>query len=78
MSESRLDQQTTLLLDELAVGVEHGEYNSVHEALGVILEEFEEFKAEIFKNDTARAVEEARQVAATALRFCLEFDRREY
>lgn len=50
-----------------------GPYASTHEALAVILEEFEEFKTEVFRNNNKRAVEEARQVAATTLRFCIEF-----
>lgn len=66
--------ETGLMLAELVGGREKfGRYQTRHEALGVILEEFDEFKAEIYSNNTAAAVKEARQVAATALRFCFEF-----
>jgi len=47
--------------------------NSCHEGLAVIEEEFEELKAEVFKNSVSRDVcrlrEEARQLGAMAVRF---------
>ncbi len=69
-----MEAEQVALEKEVLRGVElHGHYQSTHEALGVILEEWDEFKVEIKKNDNERAVVEARQVAATALRFCIEF-----
>lgn len=48
-------------------------FNSAHEGLAVIWEEFEELKGEVFKNDNsrskARMAQEACQVAAMAVRF---------
>lgn len=50
-------------------------YHSPHEALGVLLEEFEEFKAEVMRHniakgrDTRTAMrEELKQIAAVAIR----------
>lgn len=51
----------------------HGPYASSHEALGVILEEFEEFKDAVKANDPEAALKEATHLAATALRFYIEF-----
>lgn len=50
-----------------------GLYASSHEALGVILEEFEEFKDAIKDNDVVGSIEEAKQLAAVSLRFYIEF-----
>jgi len=50
-----------------------GEYNSRHEGLGVIVEEFEEFKDAIRGNDNVATSTEAKQLAAVAMRFYLEF-----
>jgi hypothetical protein len=53
-------------------------YNSAHEALGVALEEFEELKAEILKQQNARSVSamrsEALQLAAVMLRIVAQID----
>ncbi len=66
--------ELVLMVSELIGGrEEHGEYNSQHEALGVISEEWDEFREEIRNNDRAAAVREARQIAATALRFCMTY-----
>ena len=47
-------------------------YTSTHQALGILWEEFEEFKAEVFKQraerDPARMLEELIQVAAVCQR----------
>jgi hypothetical protein len=55
------------------VDAEYGDFASMHEALGVLIEEFEEFKAAVMlkQSDPARAEQirrEAIQVGATALR----------
>lgn len=50
-----------------------GKYNSRHEGLGVIVEEFEEFKDAIRSNDNELTSNEAKQLAAVAMRFYLEF-----
>lgn len=51
-------------------------YNSPHEGLAIIQEEFEELKAEVFKQFSARGGEnlrkEAKQVACTAIRFMVD------
>ena len=51
----------------------HGEYNSRHEGLGVIVEEFDEFKDAIRENDDSATGVEAKQLAAAAMQFYLEF-----
>lgn len=66
-----------------AIEIEHAEavsrypkFNSPHEGLAVIQEEFEELKAEVFKNHKSRSIgnmrKEAIQVAAMALRFIMD------
>ena len=51
-------------------------FNSPHEGLAVIQEEFEELKAEVFKNHNSRRTDlmrnEAKQLAAMAVRFMAE------
>ena len=46
----------------------HGGFNSTHEALGVLTEEFDELKAAIHANALASVSHEAMQVSAVALR----------
>lgn len=46
--------------------------NSLHEGLGVLLEEGKEFLDEVHANDTAKAKLEAKQIAAVALRIIAE------
>ena len=55
----------------------YGKYSSPHEVLGVIDEEYEEFKSEIHKNDFKRARQEALDIAAVCLRFYEETTARE-
>jgi hypothetical protein len=51
-------------------------FNSAHEGLAIIEEEFEELKAEVFKNDSLRSrsalQEEAIQLGAMALCFLVD------
>ncbi len=51
-------------------------FNSAHEGLAVIMEEFEELKAEVFRNPRDRSVprmyQESIQVAAVAVRFMVD------
>lgn len=63
-----------MMVAELHGGREKfGRYNSTHEGLGVIYEEWIEFRRDIMRNDDRKAVEEAIQLAAVALRFAMEF-----
>ena len=63
-----------MMVAELHGGREKfGRYKSTHEGLGVILEEYIEFRREIVRNDNQKAVQEAIQLAAVALRFAMEF-----
>ena len=71
-----LDEQSYLIMmvAELHGGREKfGRYNSTHEGLGVIYEEWIEFRREIMLNDNQKAIEEAIQLAAVAIRFAMEF-----
>ena len=50
----------------------HGKFNSTHEALGVLLEEFDELKEAIHANDRTRIWRESIQVASVAYRLAWE------
>ena len=54
----------------------HPGFRSPHEGLGILWEEFEELKAEVFKNERRRnrilMSREAKQVAAMAIRFMID------
>ena len=50
-----------------------GPFKSTHEAVGVMLEEWDEFKDEIHANHTQNACEEAIQLAAAAINFVIDF-----
>ena len=51
-------------------------FNTAHEGLAVLLEEFEELKAEVFKSPARRSYnemcKEAKQVATMAIRFLVD------
>lgn len=53
-----------------------GDYTSTHEALGVLLEEFDELKDAIRDNDAAAIREESLDVASVALRLAEQAARR--
>ena len=62
---------------ELQNAIAHNtKFNSPHEGFCVLLEEVEELKAEVFKNKKMRSkdlmYDEARQVAAMAIRFMMD------
>jgi hypothetical protein len=73
--EEAHERVITQLFKELKFGVDKfGPYNSAHEAVAVIEEEFLEFREAVFRNyERIHQRHEALQVAATALRFVLEF-----
>lgn len=48
--------------------VKYGDFTSTHEALGVLLEEFDELRAAIHANALYSVATEAMQVSAVALR----------
>lgn len=62
---------------ELAWAVEHyGKFNSAHEGLAIIEEEFLELRREVFKKQSVRSIwemkKEAKQLAAMATRFMVD------
>ena len=64
------------LFAELERGSQWRPYNSHHEALAVLWEEFEELKVEIFKKEQDRSIsrmyQESLQVAAVAFSFAVQ------
>jgi hypothetical protein len=52
---------------------QHGNYQSRHEAYAVILEELDELWDDIKADEKDNGCKEALQVAATALRYFIEF-----
>lgn len=68
---------TNLIEEEyLKASQKHPPFHSAHEGLGVIWEEFEELKAEVFKRtekrDRTAMRDEAIQVGAMALKFLVD------
>ena len=63
-------------LELLQASKKFGAFSSPHEGLAVILEEYEELKAEVFKKSEERDIEklhkEAKHVAAMGLRFMVD------
>jgi len=58
----------------------NGEFNSAHEGYAVLLEEVEELWDDIKANKgyTVQAAEEAKQVAAMAIRYLIDFGAEEW
>lgn len=79
--KGKMDEETKIVakatqtvINEMGRGAKKfGKYASMHEAASVIREEFDEFWDEVKVNNKERAISEAVQVAATALRFVVEF-----
>lgn len=70
---------STRVICELSRALEkHGDFNSTHEALGVILEEFEELKEEIKAGREKEACGEAVQLAAMCFKLILAAPRLEW
>lgn len=70
---------STQVVCELIRAIEkHGDFNSTHEALGVILEEFEELKEEIKAGREKEACKEAIQLAAMCFKLILAAPRLEW
>ena len=70
VTEKQLESSITLVLDELKKKIKKkgpGAMISSHECLGVLDEEFDEFKVEVQKNDTDAQITEAVDVALTAI-----------
>jgi hypothetical protein len=54
----------------------YGAFKSAHEGFAIIMEEYEELKAEVFKKQAYRheglMIKEAKQLAAMAIRFLVD------
>lgn len=78
MTETEIRDMTkdviVAVIDEIiTTRVEKGCFQSTHEGLGVVLEEWEEFKDEIKANNNQNACDEAIQLAAAAINFVIDF-----
>ncbi len=75
-TESNLQNIVGIVVAELHSSTQrYGQFNSTHEAYGVIKEEVDEMWDECKKNDLIAMRDEAIQVAAMALRFILDADK---
>jgi len=75
-TETRISTSAVItnVLDEIIkTRQEKGGFQSTHEGLGVVLEEWEEFKDEVKADNNHNACEEAIQLAAAALNFVIDF-----
>lgn len=75
--EAEMDEKIEKIKNEYRRMIKiHPSYNSAHEGLAVIWEEFEELKVEVWKKKqdrtTAKMLVEASHIAATALRFMID------
>lgn len=75
MTQTRDNIFMYFVLEELErIRERHGPLSSCHEGIGVLLEEFEELKEEVWKKAAERRddllISEAVQVAAVAVQFC--------
>ena len=73
MPKITIEETVLLVLKELTRAQKKFKpFNSPHEGLGVVLEEYDEFKDEIKANNTKAACQEAAELAAVAMRFILD------
>lgn len=75
--ETDVESHLSDLLNEVRRGRARGAYHSVPEAYGVIAEEFYKVLMAIHANDREQVRKELLQVAATAFRAYVEFDKKE-
>ena len=73
MSERRIPAKEQVVREMFRGREMYGQYASTHEAVAVIREEYLEFEREVFHGTPEAAVKEAVQLAATAMRFVMEF-----
>jgi len=69
MSIERICEEAAMITSK------YGDFNSTHEALGVLTEEFDELKDAIRANSIEAVAHEAMQVSAVALRLYLLCER---
>jgi len=73
MPKITTEEVVQLVLKELTRAQEKfNSFHNPHEGLGVVLEEFEEFKDEIKANNILNACQEAAELAAMGIRFILD------
>lgn len=72
----RADAVEAIITEYLEASRRYSAFHSAHEGFAVLMEEMDELKAEVWKNDKARDMrrmrKEAIQVGAMALRFILD------
>jgi hypothetical protein len=67
------EAMTAIIAEFTNASNKFGRFTSTHEGLGVVLEEYEEFKDEVKANNVQDACKEAVQLAAMAMRFVVDF-----
>jgi len=60
--------------ERLTAAIKYGDFQSTHEGLGVLTEEYTELIEAIHRNDMDGIVKEALQVAAVAIRLACSLD----